>query len=230
MQTPRAVFDDIEQLTVEFHGVNESRFLDVVRRIKQDFHIANVYFNNNACSADVPPMPAWVYQVLFVNRRVALVDPSVPGTPLPSPRNARDNPALADCQPEISDRAARERHLRQQLLDELRPVALKDCTLARFGSADDGGYLMCENLISGLQTAYSYGVGPNDDWGCDVSTRYGVPVHQYRLLRPGAPGVQVGQVHLPRRVHRRPRRARVPPASSTRWRIRSRQTAIAASA
>ena len=193
MQTPRAVFDDIEQLTVEFHGVNDSRFLDVVRRLKQDFHIVNVYFNNNACSADFPPMPAWAYQVLFVNRRVALIDPAVTGTPLPSPLNARDNPDLPDCQPEIPDRAARERHLRQQLLDELRPVALENCTLARFGSGDDGGYLMCENLISGLQTAYSYGVGKNDDWGCDVSTRYGVPVHQYDCFDPARPECKSGR-------------------------------------
>ena len=75
-----------------------------------------------------------------------------------------------------------ERQIRQALLEELRPVSLKNCTLKRFGSTYDGGYLMCENLIDGLEAAYSYGVGPNDEWGCDVSARYHVPVHQYRLL------------------------------------------------
>jgi hypothetical protein len=42
---------------------------------------------------------------------------------------------------------AAERKLRGAILAELQPVVLKNCTLKRFGSANDGGYLMCENLI-----------------------------------------------------------------------------------
>ena len=61
------------------------------------------------------------------------------------------------------------RKLREAILAELQPVALKNCTLKRFGSANDGGYLMCENLIEPLAAAYSYGVGGNDDWGCEMS-------------------------------------------------------------
>jgi hypothetical protein len=193
LELPRALFDRIDQLTVEFHGANERRFLDVIRRLKRTFHIVNVYFNNNACSDDVAPLPAWAYHVLFVNRRIGLLDPSATGNQLLSPLNAPDNPALPDCQPKIPDRDARQRHQRQQLLDELRPVALRNCRLARFGSENDGGYLMCENLITGLQTAYSYGVGKNDDWGCEVSTRYGVPVHQYDCFDPARPVCDTGQ-------------------------------------
>jgi hypothetical protein len=66
-------------------------------------------------------------------------------------------------------RHAAGRKLRQAILAELQPVALKNCTLKRFGSANDGGYLMCENLIEPLDAGYSYGVGSNDDWGCEVS-------------------------------------------------------------
>src|SRR5678815_334434 len=84
-------------------------------------------------------------------------------------------------------RSAAERKLREALLAELQPVALKNCTLKRFGSANDGGYLMCENLIEPIDAAYSYGVGPNDDWGCEVSRRYHVPVHQYDCFDPGRP-------------------------------------------
>src|ERR1700687_3268919 len=69
------------------------------------------------------------------------------------------------------------RELREAILAELQPVALKNCTFKRFGSANDGGYLMCENLIEPLDAAYSYGVGPNDDWGCEVSRPYHVPVY-----------------------------------------------------
>jgi len=79
------------------------------------------------------------------------------------------------------------RKLREAILAELQPVALKNCTFKRFGSANDGGYLMCENLIEPLDAAYSYGVGQNDDWGCEVSRRYHVPVHQYDCFDPARP-------------------------------------------
>jgi hypothetical protein len=84
-------------------------------------------------------------------------------------------------------RDAAGRKLREAILAELQPVALKNCTLKRFGSANDGGYLMCENLIEPLDAAYSYGVGRNDDWGCEMSRRYHVPVHQYDCFDPARP-------------------------------------------
>ena len=49
--------------------------------------------------------------------------------------------------------------IRPALFAALRPVRLANCTLRRFGSAHDGGYLMCENLIDQAQSAYSYGIG-----------------------------------------------------------------------
>lgn len=82
--------------------------------------------------------------------------------------------------------------LRQAMLAELQPVALKNCTLKRFGSANDGGYLMCENLLRNLDAGYSYGVGHNDDWGCEVARRYQVPVHQYDCFDPARPACEGG--------------------------------------
>ena len=87
---------------------------------------------------------------------------------------------------DVAHRSA-ARKLRESILAELQPVALKNCTLKRFGSANDGGYLMCENLIEPLDAAYSYGVGRNDDWGCEMSRRYHVPVHQYDCFDPARP-------------------------------------------
>src|SRR2546430_160427 len=87
---------------------------------------------------------------------------------------------------DIAHRAA-ARRLREAILAELQPVVLKNCTLKRFGSANDGGYLMCENLIEPLDAAYSYGVGSNDDWGCELSRRYHVPVHQYDCFDTARP-------------------------------------------
>src|SRR5437763_4496731 len=62
------------------------------------------------------------------------------------------------------------RKLREAILAELQPVALKNCTLKRFGSANDGGYLMCENILEPVDAAYSYGVGVKDDWRCEMSS------------------------------------------------------------
>jgi len=90
----------------------------------------------------------------------------------------------------VHDAAGRK--LREAILAELQPVALKNCTLKRFGSANDGGYLMCENLIEPVDAAYSYGVGTNDDWGCDVSRRYHIPVHEYDCFDPARPTCEGG--------------------------------------
>lgn len=76
-------------------------------------------------------------------------------------------------------RPATPADIRRELMAELRPVTLKNCTLARFGGPGDGGYLMCGNLLGEAQGLYSYGIGGTDDWGCEVGSRFGLPVHQY---------------------------------------------------
>ena len=85
------------------------------------------------------------------------------------------------------------RQIREQLLRELQPVTLSNCTLQRVGSANDGGYLMCGNLLDGARSAYSYGIGPADDWGCEISERLRVPVHQYDCFSPPVSGCPNGR-------------------------------------
>jgi hypothetical protein len=98
---------------------------------------------------------------------------------VPSEQHARQSePSHVD---EQNDRAIRE-----SLLAILKPVTLSNCTLQRFGSAHDGGYAMCANLIEGIQAAYSYGIGGNDDWGCSIASGFHVPVHQYDCFEPPA--------------------------------------------
>ena len=76
------------------------------------------------------------------------------------------------------------RAVRVELMRELQPVVLSNCVLQRVGSANDGGYLMCGNLLGAVRSAYSYGIGPFDDWGCEISQTQGIPVHQYDCFNP----------------------------------------------
>jgi hypothetical protein len=68
---------------------------------------------------------------------------------------------------------------RQRLFEEIQPVQLANCELERFGEERDGGYLLCANLLGEVKAAYSYGISGYDKWGCDVSSKLNVRVHQY---------------------------------------------------
>jgi hypothetical protein len=81
--------------------------------------------------------------------------------------------------------------IRQELFALVQPVALKNCTLERFGEDHDGGYLVCGNLLKDVKGAYSYGISGYDQWGCDASTKLGVKLHQYDCFdtrQPSCPG------------------------------------------
>lgn len=96
--TPDAVLDQIDQMPMELHGVNERRFLEVIRRLKQKFYVVNLHFNNYACTPSSEPLPAGVFQVLWVNKRLGVLDESAP-TPVPmSALNAPDALGRPDCQ------------------------------------------------------------------------------------------------------------------------------------
>jgi len=82
---------------------------------------------------------------------------------------------------------------RQAIYDMLQPVAIRNCGLERFGEARDGGYLMCADLLDRVEVAYSYGIGGYDKWGCDVSTRQDVVVHQYDCFELTEPPCRTGR-------------------------------------
>ena len=81
---------------------------------------------------------------------------------------------------------------RRTLFDLLQPVALANCRLERFGEANDGGYLMCGNLLDDTESGYSYGISGYDKWGCDISSRFDVPIHQYDCFNPTQPACPDG--------------------------------------
>src|SRR5262245_19552170 len=75
--------------------------------------------------------------------------------------------------------ASRAPATRSALFAEIQPVRLTDCDLRRFGEPHDGGYPLCANLLGSVKAGYSYGLSGYDGWGCDVSRRLRIPVHQY---------------------------------------------------
>jgi hypothetical protein len=103
---------------------------------------------------------------------------------------------VASAQPRTIEEATRlmqqsDPRVRQALFDLLQPVVLTNCDLERFGEPHDGGYLLCRNLLGRVQAAYSYGISGYDKWGCDVSTRLRVRLHQYDCFdtrQPPCPG------------------------------------------
>ena len=98
-RTPDEVLRRIDQLAIEFHGVDQVHYLDLVRRLRQFFHVAHLHFNNYTCleTDEHAPFPARAYQVLLVNQRLAEVDPHG-RVELPHPQDAPSAPDRPDCQ------------------------------------------------------------------------------------------------------------------------------------
>ena len=76
---------------------------------------------------------------------------------------------------------------RQALFAMLQPVSITNCELERFGERNDGGYLMCGNLLDAAQAGYSYGISGYDGWGCEISNRSKIPMHQYDCFNTDRP-------------------------------------------
>lgn len=71
-----------------------NRVLEGIDQMAVEFHI-----NNHSCHPGLGPFPAWAYEVLFVAKRLAEVDPSAPlRTPF-HPLDAPNTVGVPDCQP-----------------------------------------------------------------------------------------------------------------------------------
>jgi len=100
LRTPSPVLERIDQLVVEFHGVGLEQQIEVVRRLKEFFHVAHMHFNNYACAERMDPFPAWAYEVLFVNKRITTA--RGPSALHVHPLDAPNTPGLPDCQIPLS--------------------------------------------------------------------------------------------------------------------------------
>ncbi len=99
LATPDPVFEKIDQMIFEFHGVDDNiaRSLDVVLKLKKFFHVAHWHVNNFSCQRGIEPFGGWAYEVTFVSKRLAQVDPHGKVT-LPRPIDTPNNPGAPDCQ------------------------------------------------------------------------------------------------------------------------------------
>lgn len=100
MKISDEVLEQIDQMAVEFHKTGNEKYLRVIERLKRFFFIGDVHFNNFACLDGLEPFPAWAYEVLFVSRRLGVVDPLGKGAPGVHPLDAPNNAWLPDCQPQ----------------------------------------------------------------------------------------------------------------------------------
>lgn len=101
-QTPDTTLQQIDQLAVEFHGVSDVRFRSVVEKLKQHFHVAHIHYNNFSCVQDLQPFPTWAYEVLFVSKRLGVVDPNGNASGLHR-LDAPNSIEVPDCQPASRD-------------------------------------------------------------------------------------------------------------------------------
>ena len=99
LHAPDATLDRIDQLAIEFHYINEERYVQTVQRLKQFFYVAHLHFNNWSCARGLDPFPGWAFEVLLVNKRIGVLDPGQPAPPL-SALAARNRPFWPDCQVE----------------------------------------------------------------------------------------------------------------------------------
>jgi hypothetical protein len=95
--------------------------------------------------------------------------------------------------PAPSARRSRAEMIRSELFAEVQPVRITNCELQRFGEPHDGGYPLCANLLGGVKAGYSYGISGYDGWGCEVSRRLRIRVHQYDCFDLREPSCPDGQ-------------------------------------
>lgn len=98
LRTPDAVLANIDQLAVEFHRINQEKFVQVIEGLKRTFHVAHLHFNNHVCEPGLDPFPSWAFEVLLVNRRIGLVDDPPVLVRGPHPLDTPSASNLPDCQ------------------------------------------------------------------------------------------------------------------------------------
>jgi hypothetical protein len=91
------LLDRIDQLIMELHGTDE-KYLNLVKKLKRTFVPVHLHFNNSRCTTQFKPFASPVYEVSFVNKRLAVPDPAAPRPTLPRALDERNTLFHVDCQ------------------------------------------------------------------------------------------------------------------------------------
>jgi hypothetical protein len=100
LQAPDAVLNQIDQLSVEFHGIDSTQpsYVDTIRKLKRVFFVAHIHDNNWVCDPAAAPFTTTAIEVLFVNKRIGVPNPGGAAPPAIHPLDSRNNRELPDCQ------------------------------------------------------------------------------------------------------------------------------------
>lgn len=99
VSAPDHVLEAIDQLAVEFHRVEDRAYLETIDRLNLFFYVAHYHHNNYECRPGFEPFAGPVFEVLFVNKRIAVANPWVTAWGA-SPLDAPNDPGRGDCQAE----------------------------------------------------------------------------------------------------------------------------------
>ena len=94
---PDSLLEKIDQLSVEFHGVEESEYAATMAHMVRLFYVVNIHYNNWTCSPDVKPFPATTFELLLINKKIGIVEPGA-NPVIPNPLDAPNNWMRPDCQ------------------------------------------------------------------------------------------------------------------------------------
>jgi hypothetical protein len=98
LAAPDELLAAIPQMAMEMHGYDDPKIVEVLRKLKRNFYLVNLHFNNWSCTPKAAPLPAWAYQALWVNKNVGVLAPGAPVPAPMSPLNAPDSLSRPDCQ------------------------------------------------------------------------------------------------------------------------------------
>jgi hypothetical protein len=62
LATPDELLASIPQISMEMHGYDDPKIVEVLRKLKRHFYLVNLHFNNWSCTTKAAPLPAWAYQ------------------------------------------------------------------------------------------------------------------------------------------------------------------------
>jgi len=77
-RSPRRAAGVDSQITMEMHGFDDPKIVEVLPEAEAELLSCEPPFNNWSCTPKAAPLPAWAYQTHWVNKRIGV--PDVGGT------------------------------------------------------------------------------------------------------------------------------------------------------